>query len=321
MIALMFAWLAVAQETVAIDLVVQVTQPTDAGDALVAKAQEVGGWFQSRTQTEVALRVPSARAEGVLAYATTLGKVADRSVQRGDLTRDLAELTGRVQAREEVLERYYAVLDAAGPQSIVAVERQIVSAIEQIESLKGQIRVLEDQVRWARVNVSFRYRDRAAPRRDGASSFAWLNTLNVQDLLDGMRAWQPDWTTRGVGAVTPEGFSAWRKPSRFRAASPDGVLYRVRTVKHEPRADLAFWTEAVRERMVAAGYTRLAEGALEANGAEGGLIELAAPVGDEDWTYLIGFFPAGKRMILAEAAGEARALDAHRDAILKAMGG
>jgi hypothetical protein len=38
-------------------------------------------------------------------------------------------------------------------------------------------------------------------------------------------------------------------------------------------------------------------------------------MGTEDWTYLLAFFPAGRRMVVAEAAGEVSRLAARREAI------
>lgn len=301
---------------VSASLVLQVGQPLDAADALVAKAKAVGGWFQSRTQDYVSLRVPVGKIDEVLQFAAGLGKVADRSEQRRDLTAPLADARGRLASRKEVLVRYEEVLKAAGPESIVAVEQQIIQQISQIEYLEGQIRVLQDQSDYARFDVSFQFRDRTAPRRDGTSSFAWLNTLNVYDLVVGLQLEKPDWKTH-TDPVTPEGFSSWRKGARFRAASPDGVLYRVRSVKHKPEADLAFWKEAVRERMIAAGYKAVAEQDLE-----GGVrMEFASPLGQEDWTYVLAFFLDGKKLVVAEAAGEVVRFDGRRAAVEAAMAG
>lgn len=300
-------------------LVVAVAQRDEAADAVVAKAKELGGWFQSRTPDAVALRVPVDRTDALVAFAETQGKVVDRGLAREDVSRDLADARGRLAAREGVLEQYYAVLKTAGPKSVVAVERQIVAAIAEIERLKGRIRLLEDQATYARVDVSFQFRDRAAPARDGSSSFRWLNTLNVQDLIWGFQQARPDWKTTAAVPEPPEGFSAWRKASRYRAASPDGVLFRVRSVRHKPKADLAFWKEAVRERMVAAGYKLVAESDVEAGGVAGGLVELAAPIGTEDWTYVVAFFPAGGKLVVAEAAGEIGQFDARRAAVTDAL--
>lgn len=323
MIALwLWAALAHAAETrVTASVVVSVTQRDEVAEAVVGKTRELGGWFQSRTPTDLSLRVPVDQVDALISFASEQGKVVDRSFARDDVSQPLADARGRLQAREDVLEKYYAVLQQAGPDTVVMVEHQIVAAISEIEALKGRIRLLEDQAANARVDVSFRFRDRAAPARDGSSSFGWLNTLNVQDLIWALQSEEPGWKTKAAVPQPPAGFSAWKKKGRYRAASADGVLFRVRTQKHKPKAELAFWKDAVRERMVAAGYRLVSETDLDASGVKGGLIELAAPVGTEDWTYQIAFFPAGGKLVVAEAAGELSAFEARREAILAALKG
>lgn len=322
MIAWWLAALAFAGETrVSASITVAVSQRDEVAEAVVEKTRELGGWFQSRTPTDLSLRVPVDQVDALIGFAAGQGKVVDRSLSRDDVSQALADARGRLEAREAVLDQYYAVLAQAGPDTVVMVEHQIVQAIAEIESLKGRIRVLEDQAAHARVDVSFRFRDRAAPARDGSSSFRWLNTLNVQDVIWALQSHDPDWRTRAAVPEAPEGFSAWKKRGRYRAASPDGVLFRVRTLKHKPRAELPFWKDAVRERMVAAGYRLVAEQELELGGAKGALIELAAPVGTEDWTYLVAFAPVGGKLVVAEAAGEVAALEARREALLAAIRG
>lgn len=323
MIALLAALAAAAapsETAITASLVVAVSQKDAAADAIVGWTRDHGGWFQERTTEHLSLRVPSELAEDLTAFATDQGKVVDRSLARQDVSQELADARGRLEAREKVLNEYYAVLATAKAGSVVEVERQIVWAIEEIERLKGRIKLLENQARWARVDVSFQFRDRSAPARDGSSSFAWLNTLNVQDLVYGMRERRPSWRTKGVTVPEPPaGFSAWRKPSRYRAASATDVMFRVRTEKHKPKAELAFWKEAVRERMVAAGYTLLSESDVETGGVQGGLIELAAPMGTDDWSYLVAFFPVGNRVVIAEAAGEVATFEKARDEVVAAL--
>jgi hypothetical protein len=301
-------------------LVIAVSQQEAAAEALVERAEALGGWFQARTPSALSLRVPVDAFEALLAFAETQGKVIDKSLERTDASQELADLRGRLEARRGVLDEYYKVLRNAGPGSVVAVQYQIVQAIEAIETLQGRIRMLEDQTRHARLEVAFRFRDRAAPARDGTSSFPWLNTLNVQDVIQALQARRPDHRVRGADLDRPpDGFSAWRKERRYRAASADDVLFRLRGERHKPRAELSFWKEAVQKRMVAAGYRVVGEGDVVADGVPGGLIELAAPLGTEDWSYLIAYFPVGRKVIIAEAAGEITALDARREEILAAI--
>lgn len=303
-----------AQETlVTASLVVAVAQQEASAERVVQKARELGGWFQSQTPTALSLRVPMDKADALIAFAEAEGKVVDKQLSRTDLHSELADLRGRLEARRSVLDEYYAVLKTATASSVVSVERQVLNAVSQIESLEGRIRLLEDQAAHARVEVSFQFRERAAPARDGSSSFAWLNTLNLQDLVANFQLERPSFRSRGASvAAPPDGFSAWRKEKFYRAASPDDVLLAIRVEKHKPKADLNFWKEAVRERMVAAGYRVLAERDVQASKHDGALIELAAPLGTEDWTYLIAFFPVGKRMVVAEVGGEIATVEAKK---------
>lgn len=303
-------------------LVVAVSQQEAAADAVVGEAVKLGGWFQSRTAQGLSLRVPVAAAETLVNFAEQQGKVLDKSLARTDASAELADLRGRLEARQKLLSEYYKVLETADSDAIVGVEYQIVDQIQQIEGLQGRIRMLEDQAAHARVDVAFQFRDRAAPARDGSSSFQWLNTLNVQDVISSLQTKYPDHRTRGVRVPEPpEGFSAWKKKGRYRAASADDVLFRVRTVKHKPKGELPFWKEAVRVRMVAAGYKLVEEKDLGIAGADGATIELVAPVGTEDWTYLVGFFPAGRKIVVVEAAGEVTSFEARREKILAAIQG
>ena len=98
----------------------------------------------------------------------------------------------------------------------------------------------------------------------------------------------------------PQGFAAyrelWQDWFELRAVSPDGVVYRVRTEDNEPTADLPFWQAALKKRMLDAGYILVAESETKAGKQPGYLLELAAPVGQEDFVYLIALFVNGSEL-------------------------
>jgi hypothetical protein len=121
-------------------------------------------------------------------------------------------------------------------------------------------------------------------------------------------------------AVAPAGFAPFEKQGgELRAVSPDGVVYRVRDEKHKPHADLAFWKEALKKRMIDAGYHFVAEQDVSAGGKPGYLLELSAPVGEQDYGYWVAVFDAGSQLVLVEAAGEVTKLAARRDQLLAAI--
>ncbi len=117
-------------------------------------------------------------------------------------------------------------------------------------------------------------------------------------------------------AVTPpEGFAVHDDPEVVRAVSPEGVRFRVRYEAHEPEQTLEFWREALRRHLERSGYGLLEEATFSAPAGDGVLFEWVAPVGTEDWVYLIAVVPVGDRLIVAEAAGPAELYRERRGAI------
>jgi hypothetical protein len=147
-------------------------------------------------------------------------------------------------------------------------------------------------------------------------AFPWLTAALLGTLAAGGAACHP---------AAPEGFGQYPRGSVFasplRTASPDGVLFTVRTEKNKPKADLSFWREALKTRMSQAGYRVIADTACSMHGSPGALVKLAAPVGNQDYFYWIAFTlsGSGQDILVAEAAGESKRFLARQEAILKAM--
>jgi hypothetical protein len=309
-----------SDEVVAGNVTVKVAQRDEAAEAIIANAREAGGWFSTLAGDHITLRVPADHVEPLMAFAAELGVLTDRQISRSDYSHELSQARARLATREEMLEQYMEVLEGASAKSVVTVEREVTRLVSEIEQLKGRIRYLEDQVGYGTVTVWFEFRDRAAPARDGSSSFAWLNSLNITDLLGEFRWLDTRGKTTTWLQVPPDGFAPYKAKKAFRAVSPDGVVFRVRAAEHEPEADLSFWKEAMGKRMVEAGYQVLAESEISASGTAGTLLELTAPYGTDDYSYLLAIFPAGKEIVIVEAAGEVATFAARRDAIIQAIG-
>jgi Domain of unknown function (DUF4349) len=162
----------------------KVSDPEKVADMLAQEADRAGGYFSERTDESIVLRVPNDKVGAILGLAETQGLVMDRDFQKTDLAEALSDARAQVRAREETLGRYLSVLKGAGPTQVVMVEREIVSQIQQIERFKGRIRAMEHRLRLAVVRISFTFRERRAPVNNGDSSFAWLNHINLSDLLE-----------------------------------------------------------------------------------------------------------------------------------------
>lgn len=291
---------------------------------VVQRAEAVGGWFTALSDHSVSVSVPAEHATAVLDSARDLGLVVERSWSVADLDTELIDLRARLASREDVLDRYLKILGSANANAVVAVEREITRTVAEIEQIQGRLRLLEHRSTYAQLGFSFRFRDRAAPSRDGSSSFPWLNTLNLADLQSAFRSGRFSHRTRGVEVSVPAGFAPGRNARRFVAVSPDDVLFRVRTVRNKPKAELAFWKEAMVTRMKAAGYHVVApEGeatVVMAGNVPGALLELSAPDGTQDAAYVLALFVDGRRLVIVESAGEVGRFAARRPAVLGAIG-
>lgn len=118
---------------------------------------------------------------------------------------------------------------------------------------------------------------------------------------------------------SPTGFAAYQGENPFRAVSPDGVMYRVRTAENKPFAELSFWKTALKKHMTDSGYRFINESEVSADNITGYQLELSAPVGDKDYTYLIALFVKGDSLLIAEAAGEINCFKKLQASIVEAI--
>jgi len=132
----------------------------------------------------VVLKLPQEAYPALVELLPTMGVVIARQLRSDDLSMQLEQQRTLLASRQSVLERYFAVLAEAGPESVVMVERQMTQLIQQIEALKATIQVLEHRVKLAELTVAFEFQERQLPARDGSSSFPWLNTVNLVDLVE-----------------------------------------------------------------------------------------------------------------------------------------
>ena len=168
---------------VEVRLVVKVADRNKAADTLVREAEKHSGYFIRKAEDGVTLSVPAGQVEDLMAGAEALGQVIDRRLQREDLGENLLNKQAVLKAKSEVQRQYLVILDQADTDGALAVEKELIKLVAEIETLKGQIRHLRHRAAFARMEVRFDYRDRATPVPDGSSSFAWLNTMNLSDLL------------------------------------------------------------------------------------------------------------------------------------------
>jgi hypothetical protein len=164
--------------------VLQVEEPDKAADALVDKAEGLGGWFLRRTKGLVELRIPSALADSFIQGLDSLGILLDRGLHTENLEGEREELESRLKARKAVLSDYYAMLKESSDSTIFTIQNEIINLQGEIDRTTGRIQKIEDRMAMAQITVSFTFQQRGAPLTTGQSRFPWLNRLELPALME-----------------------------------------------------------------------------------------------------------------------------------------
>jgi len=123
-----------------------------------------------------------------------------------------------------------------------------------------------------------------------------------------------------VHVALPEGFALVEEGKRFIAISPEGLKFRVRTVKNYPEKDVEFWSSALLRQLEEEGYRSGSEGEFfDCPAGRGFYIEWSVPYQGETYMYMTGIVPAGDTIYLAEAAAEYAVYDTYRKAIIASL--
>jgi hypothetical protein len=175
---------AAESSTILVKVVVKVDDRDRAADSLVQSAGKLDGYFTRKSRDTVVLRLPAVGLKPLLAEVDGLGEVISRELLREDVGTELLQKKAALKAKTETQKQYLEILEKADTEGALYVEGELIHLVAEIETLKGRIRHLQHRIAYAGVEVAFDYRDRSAPLADGSSSFVWLNTMNLNDLLE-----------------------------------------------------------------------------------------------------------------------------------------
>lgn len=126
-------------------------------------------------------------------------------------------------------------------------------------------------------------------------------------------------STTAITMNAPDGFAQYKDSQGLRAISSDSVVYQIRELKNKPYADLEFWKKALKKQMIDSGYHFISESSFKGEAGLGYLIELAAPIHSEDYTYLMAIYVDKKRVVVIESTGEISKVKPYRESIISAM--
>ena len=303
-------------------LVLKVRNRDETIETLISQVEQQEGYFKQRTDDTLVLKVPNAKQSAVIESLPGFGLVAEKTFDTRSRSEELDNLRARIQGRQDLLTRYFEVLDGAESEGVLAVEQEVIRLVEELEGLKGQLRSVEHATTFATLTIHFAFQERRAPVASGRSNFQWLNELSLAELLSDLQHGNKPYSLRVNGGL-PNGFAQYHRPwfsrsSVVQGANPSGVVFRIRRVRPESTATLSFWTEALTRLVTDSGYksydSELDQPASSVSGS-GSLIKLLAPNGAEDYAYWIAIKAVDETILVVEAAGEAAAFQSVEKAI------
>ncbi len=121
-------------------------------------------------------------------------------------------------------------------------------------------------------------------------------------------------------AETPMGFVELpqRSPSTFdyRASTVDGVVLGVTALRHDPKADVAFWAEAVRRRLrLRHGYALLSEATLQIDGRPARQLCFGHDENGSPHLYWVTLVVTDEHLYVIEAGGSREVFEPRRKAV------
>jgi hypothetical protein len=291
-----------------------------AADRLEAWAESREGYVLYKSRERVSLRLPQAGLPGLRGFLEELSEdILEFSPQAQDLREQLARTQSSLASRREILGRNLALLDQADAAGTLAIERELLALVQEVEGLQAALARLNVDRAYARVEVAMRYVQATLPE-DIPSSFAWINQVGFYAFVEN-RPGAGSAAPR-ISLQAPEGY-AQAGPARdgsYRAISPEGLAFRVRSFRNEPAKDLGFWAEALHSHLAKEGYRAGGEArSFEAGNLQGSAREWVVPYGQESHLYLTALLVAGDRILLVEAGGPYKLYLEYRASLQKSL--
>ncbi|HET6613726.1 MAG TPA: hypothetical protein VFG83_17120 [Kofleriaceae bacterium] len=115
--------------------------------------------------------------------------------------------------------------------------------------------------------------------------------------------------------ATPHGFVELepRDPYDYRAVTADGLVLAAREIDHDPKGDLAFWTEVITNHLrQRGGYALLATKPIKtAEGLAGAQLRFGHDEGSRPYLYYVTVLVTDDTIYVLEAGGTKAQVEAH----------
>jgi hypothetical protein len=161
-----------------------VYQVSPALDAIEAIARGMGGYLESRNDTQIQIRIPRQRFDEALHKVEASGDVIHRDVTAQDVTDAYFDLEARLKNARAVRDRLQALLEKAAVKEAIEIQKELERVTGDIEVLEGKLKLLSSKISYSTIEVSFQPRASAAILLGPRLPFSWLGELGLPKLMN-----------------------------------------------------------------------------------------------------------------------------------------
>lgn len=159
-------------------ITLKVVHPDEVRRALQAAADPLGGFPVLVEDRRLVLKLPPDKLAPMVQAVTDAGLVMEKSLERADLTGEIAQLEALLRSKQAIFARLRTLVDDADTQATLRIEKTMSGLVQEMEGLAGKLRVERERARFAVVDVSFEFRQRQRIVYV-RSPFEWLNTVDL----------------------------------------------------------------------------------------------------------------------------------------------
>lgn len=144
---------------------------------------KAGGFRVLVTDTHLRLKVPHEKLSELLESLGDHGLVMNKTIDRKDLTQEIAQLKGALRSKQEIFARLEKLVDRSDLVSTLNIEKTMSDLVGEIEQTKGRLMLLKEQALWAVIDLSFQFRARQEIVYVN-SPFKWLNSVDLTSFVE-----------------------------------------------------------------------------------------------------------------------------------------
>ncbi len=165
------------------NLTLQVLNTYETQKEILKYLEAQKGFLKERQEKFLVVSIPTCELSKILEHLSAKYNLLDKGIKTQSLTWDHKQKSENLRSKESLLQNYFDLLKESDSGSFLEVEREIQQLTNEIENLKSNIEEIEFRASYSEMQILFNEVDQKQRISNFKSSFAWINDLNLVDLM------------------------------------------------------------------------------------------------------------------------------------------